>query len=562
MNGRLSSDAMKRIGARLERLYGPVAPLCLERMAMLVGRYGVGRVAAAAAPERWSHRDAILIAYGDSLRAPGAAPLAALDRFARERLEGAFSTIHILPFFPYSSDDGFSVVHYRQVDPALGDWKDVEALRERFGLMFDLVLNHVSRKSGWFRDYELGVAPGRDYFIEGDPKTDLSAVVRPRSTPLLSPVHSRQGVKHVWTTFSADQVDLNFANPDVLFELLDILLFYVSKGARIIRLDAIAYLWKKPGTSCIHLPETHEIVKIMRDLLALVAPQAVLLTETNVPHAENVSYFGAGDEAHMVYQFSLPPLALHAALTGNAKHLTAWAAGLADPPPGCTFLNFTASHDGIGVRPLEGIVPDREIAALVDEVTERGGAVSSRRTADGGEKPYELNVTYFDAVSAPERHVERFLATQSVPLALKGVPAVYINSLLAAPNDRALAKETGRARSINRTKWDLPAVEATLGDSSSAAARVMDRILHMLRVRAGCGAFHPDGAQRVLELDPRVFAVERVAPGGDARVLALTNFSGDEVPVRMDAAGTDLLSGRKAARDLKLPPYGVTWVSV
>ena len=559
MNRFFNSTVMARVAARLERLYGPEARLCLERFAMLVGRYGVGSGNIPAPAQRWTAGDTVLIAYGDSVRAEGEKPLATLKHFADKRLQGAFSTIHILPFFPYSSDDGFSVIHFRQVDPALGDWPEIEALKTRFKLMFDLVLNHVSRSSGWFRDYELGIAPGSRYFIEVDPKTDLRSVVRPRSLPLLSPVQTRAGLKQVWTTFSSDQVDLNFANPDVLFELLDILLFYISMGARIIRLDAIAYLWKEIGTSCIHLPQVHEIVKLMRDLVELAAPDTILLTETNVPHAENVSYFGGGDEAHMVYQFSLPPLVLHAALSGKAGYLTKWAAGLADPPPGCTFLNFTASHDGIGVRPLEGIVPDADITWLAEEAKKRGGAVSSRKMEDGSEKPYELNITYFDAVSGPGPHVARFLATQSVPLVMRGIPAVYINSVVATPNDRKLMEQTGRARSINRTKWDHAVLDKCLADPQSAAAQVLDAYLHMLRVRADCPAFHPDGAQRVLELDPRVFAVERTAPKGEARVTALTNFSGEEVSVRLDAGGTDLLSGRNVDQKVNLPPYGVVW---
>jgi len=560
MNHYYHSPIMDRVRARFERLYGADAELCLKRFAMLIGRYGVGAGAPGPFSRHWTVGDTLLIAYGDSVRAEGEKPLATLKHFADKRLQGAFSTIHILPFFPYSSDDGFSVVHFRQVDPALGDWSDIEALRGRFNLMFDLVLNHVSRASGWFRDFELGIAPGSRYFVEVDPKTNLSTVVRPRSLPLLSPVRARDGLKHVWTTFSPDQVDLNFSNPDVLFELLDILLFYISMGARIIRLDAIAYLWKQVGTSCIHLPQTHEIVKLMRDLLELAAPHVILLTETNVPHAENISYFGEGDEAHMVYQFSLPPLVLHAALSGNAKYLTKWAGGLADPPPGCTFLNFTASHDGIGVRPMEGIVPDADIAWLVEEAKKRGGAVSSRKMEDGSERPYELNITYFDAVSGPEFHVERFLATQSVPLVMKGVPAVYINNVVATTNDHKLVEQTGRARSINRTKWNMAELDRRLADPKSVSARVLDGYLHMLRVRADCAAFHPDGAQRVLELDERVFAVARSFPKGVARVIALTNFSGDEVPVRLDAGGTDLLSGRKVTQDVKLAPYGVMWV--
>lgn len=576
MNPSHANPRTVSLGARLARLYGDASPLCLERLMMLIGRYGLAGGASPAA--RWSERDTVLITYGDMVRAAdGAPPLAALDRFVVARLGGCFSLVHVLPFFPYTSDDGFSVVHFRQVDAALGDWSHVRTLGQRVDLMMDLVLNHVSRASGWFRDYQLGVAPGRHYFVEVDPATDLSAVVRPRSLPLLTPVQTRQGPRHVWTTFSADQVDLNFAQPDVLFEMLDILLFYVSMGARIVRLDAIAYLWKRVGTPCIHLPETHEVVKLMRELLDLVAPHVILLTETNVPHAENVSYFGAGDEAHMVYQFSLPPLLLHAALAGRTEVLTEWARTQAAPPPGCTFLNFTASHDGIGVRPLEGLVPAAAITALADAVRAGGGQVSTRRLPDGSDQPYELNTTFFDALVLGDPpggpvHQARFLATQAVMLALRGVPAVYFNSLLGAPNDQALAQATGRARSLNRTKWEAPALARLLDDPESRAARVLAGYGALLRARRACAAFHPDGAQQVHALDARVFAVERTAPDGSQRVLALANLSGDPVALTAEAladtvAGQvpsgDLLSPVRhvPAEPLDLAPYQVLWLA-
>ncbi len=575
-----ASAAMARLGGYLDTLYGAAAPACLERLAMLIGRYGLDASGPAPAAG-WSARDAVLIAYGDSIQAADAPPLTALERFVRDRLRGAFATVHVLPFFPYTSDDGFSVVHFRQVDPALGDWPHLAALGQQAHLMMDLVLNHVSRASGWFRDYELGVAPGRHYFVEADPAEDLSAVVRPRSLPLLTPVHTRQGPRHVWTTFSADQIDLNYANPDVLFEMLDILLFYVAQGARIVRLDAIAYLWKRPGTSCIHLPETHVVVRIMRTLLDLVAPQVWLLTETNVPHAENVSYFGGGDEAHMVYQFSLPPLLLHAALNQRATTLAAWIAALAPPPPGCTFLNFTASHDGIGVRPLEGLVPPAEIDALAAAVRARGGRVSSRRLADGRDGPYELNCTYFDAL-APDgdhrgpTHLARFLMTQSVMLALQGVPAVYINSLLGASNDQARLAATGQARALNRTKWDQAALEAALAADEDLGARALEGHLRMLEARAAEPAFHPDGPQRVLNADERVLAIERRAPAGQppSRVVALANFSGESVRLTAGALADardatpqparDLLSPASVdlGKSLKLQPYQAMWLKI
>jgi len=576
MTSCFSSNVSQRLHARFKMLYGEDrADHCLSRLKMMIGRYGL--LNEDEHPHAlWDERDTLLITYGDMLQKSGEHPLHTLKTFADDRLRDAFRLIHILPFFPYSSDDGFSIIHYRNVNPDLGTWNDIDGLHEHFDLMFDLVLNHISRHSGWFRDYELGIAPARDYFIEVDPKIDLSSVVRPRSLPLLTRVHTRMGERYLWTTFSEDQIDLNAANSDVLFELLDILLFYVSQGARMIRLDAIAYLWKKIGTSCIHLPQTHEVVKIFRELLQLTAPEVILLTETNVPHRENISYFGNGDEAQMVYQFSLPPLLLHAALSGHARYLTDWADALGDPPHGCTFFNFTASHDGVGVRPLEGIVPDDELARLVEEVKQRGGQVSTRRLEDGTDKPYELNITYYDAMAFPgdeskDRQVARFLCTQAVPLVLRGVPAVYLNSLVGAPNDYALAEETGRARSLNRTKWDFDTLNAKLNDENSPNARVFNAYLHMLEIRRQHKAFHPDGPQRILRFDDRVFTVERTAPDDSERILTVSNLSGEPVVISAETLKTsgsplggevNLLTGQPAARDgnLHLEPYEVAWV--
>ncbi len=570
MNSPLEQLALQRFRPGLTRLYGPRAEACLQRLSLLAGRYGLSPCPNATACG-WSARDAVLITYGDMVQAPDTPPLQVLHRFLRQRVGDAFSTLHILPFFPYSSDDGFSVIHFRQVDPALGTWKEIEALGQSYRLMADLVLNHVSRQSGWFRDFESGVAPGRDYFVTADPAADLSAVVRPRTHPLLTPVHTRAGLRHVWTTFSADQVDLDFANPDVFFELLDILLFYVSHGARVIRLDAIAFLWKRPGTTCLHQPETHEVVKLFRAFLDVVAPGVVLITETNVPHPENISYFGEGDEAHMVYQFPLPPLILHALLNGAAEALTAWAESLAPPPSGSTFLNFTASHDGIGVRPLQGLVPETDLQTMVQQVQARGGRVSLKRNADGSESPYELNITYFDALGAGslEEQLARFLCAQTIPLALQGVPAVYFQSLVAAPNDQAGVHRTQAARSLNRHKWQEQELESLLHDPASPTARILPELLRRLRVRATQPAFDPATPQRILHLHPQVFAVERAHP--TALLLALHNVSSSPIqltlPDRFAPAGwRDVLDPNPALppdlrRTVDLPAYGCLWLA-
>ncbi len=528
MNCYYASEVMRRLAGRFERLYGAAAERCMARLAMLAGRYGV-EAQSAPPPVRWDQSTAVLITYGDMLRGPGEPPLATLARFLDAHVRGLCSHVHVLPFFPYSSDDGFSVIHFRQVNPELGTWKEIEALAARFGLMADLVLNHVSSRSKWFGEFMLGVAPARDYFITVDPAADLSAVVRPRSSPLTTPVATAGGIRHVWTTFSADQVDLNYANPDVLFEMLDIVLFYISCGVRAVRLDAIGYLWKRIGTSCLHLPETHEIVKILRDFLQIVAPHVLLVTETNVPHAENVSYFGEGDEAHVVYQFALPPLLLHAFLSGTSRHLAAWVSGLADPPPGCTFLNFTASHDGIGMRPLEGLLDEASLAWIVERVQHGGGRVSMCKGPSGALRPYELNATWFDALNggendAAELECRRFLSSQAVMLALRGIPAVYFNSLFGARNDHLLAEKTGLARALNRTKWELSAIERLLNDPAARERRIWEGYRRLLAARGRLRALHPDGAQRVIDAGDAVFGFVRQAPDGAERLLSLTNL--------------------------------------
>jgi sucrose phosphorylase len=518
----------------------------------------------------------MLITYGDMVHRLDERPLVTLNRFLTKHLRRAVNTVHILPFFPYSSDDGFSITDYRRVNPELGAWDDIRAISKRFRLGADLVLNHVSRQSLWFRDYVGGIAPARHYFIEVDPTTDLSAVVRPRATPLLTSTQTRSGERHLWATFSEDQLDLNFPNPDVLFEFLDILFLYIAHGARIIRLDAIAYLWKEIGTSCIHLPQTHEVVKIFRDVLEMVAPDVILLTETNVPHEENVSYFGQGDEAQMVYQFSLPPLLLHALVAGNTAHLTEWAAHLAPPPPGCTFLNFTASHDGVGVRPLEGILPKKQFEQLLKHIDDVDGYVSKKSNPDGSETPYELNVTYFDALGYPdedqEMQIARFMCSQTVPLALKGIPGIYFNSLVAGKNDYEGVQRTGRARSINRKKWPEDELQALLADSSSATNIVLREYVRLLRLRSRHAAFHPDGAQNVYDLGPHVFAVERTAPDGSETIVSISNFTpkrqvialGKKVPSLRGSKQWKCLIRRStvggAEKKVRLGPYETCWL--
>ncbi len=527
------------------------------------------------APGLWNEQDAVLITYGDQVRREGQSPLSAQQEFLIDAgLDRALSTVHFLPFCPYSSDDGFSVIDYRQIDPNLGDWDDVENYREQFDLMFDLVLNHCSQHSQWFQDYLAGTSPYDGYFIEADPADDLSGVTRPRSLPLLTKFETSRGDKHIWTTFSDDQVDLNFANPAVLREMLDVLLFYIQRGARIIRLDAIAYLWKTIGASCIHLPQTHAVVKLMRTLVDELAPGTILLTETNVPHQENVSYFGDGDEAQMVYQFSLSPLLLDAFLTGDAGTLMRWLTDLEPPRPGTTYFNFTASHDGIGVRPLEGIVPPERVQSLVEAVEQRGGRVSTKRNPDGSDSPYELNITYFSALGEPdgldpELHARKFLASQAIMLSLQGIPGIYFHSIVGTANDQAGVEQTGRARSINRRKFDRQELDDILANENSAQRQVFDGYRRMLLMRIAQPAFHPDASQQVVDVGhSAVVAYVRRSGDPEQTVLVLANVSGETCQVDLSSLDfqptTDLLNAEAefaGGGPVTLAPFQACWLT-
>ncbi|MEM9788456.1 MAG: alpha-amylase family glycosyl hydrolase, partial [Pseudomonadota bacterium] len=321
----------------------------------------------------WSQRDALLITYGNTLRDGVHKPLDLLNDFLLGNLKGVLNGVHILPFFPFTSDDGFAVSDFRAVNPQLGDWTDINRIAGEFKLMSDLVLNHVSSQGRWFNAYRQGQAPYDRFFFEAAPDDDLDMVVRPRTTPLLREVETINGPRHVWCTFSHDQIDLDFRNPEVLLEFLRIIRLHIDNGVQIIRLDAVAFLWKQVGSPSIHLPQTHAIVKLMRLLCDYAVEPVVLLTETNVPKAENLSYFGDRDEAHVIYNFPLPPLILHAMMTGTAKHLAKWQRAMPPAPLGCAYLNFTASHDGIGMRPAEGLLSPDDQATVIDLVRKIGG---------------------------------------------------------------------------------------------------------------------------------------------------------------------------------------------
>lgn len=503
---------------------------------------------------RWGPDDVVLIAYADSIDGGDVAPLQALRRLLSERLDDVITTVHVLPFFPSSSDDGFAVIDYLAVEPAVGTWADICELAADLRLMADLVLNHVSGEHEWFGQFVAGETPGCEIMMTAEPTDDLGAVVRPRTSPLLRRVETAHGPRHVWCTFSHDQIDVDFSNPDVLLAYLGIIDVYLRHGVRVLRLDAVAYAWKQVGTSCIHLPEAHELVKLFRTLLAVREPAAVLVTETNVPSAENLAYLGDGDEAQAIYNFPLAPLLVEAVLTGDIGALRGWLTSLQALPEGCTTLNFLATHDGLGVRPLEGLLSPERIDALVSAALESGGQVSSYDTA-AGPRPYELNVSLFDLL-----RLDRFVCAHTALMSLAGIPAIYVNSLFAVPAAHELVAETGRARSINRPKLSLAALEDALTDETTSAARVFTELTRRLRIRGTHGAFAPETPQRILDLGSSVLAVRRGT--GSGRVVALHEMAGQPCEVSLPSdVRHDLLSGEDLpAASVPLAPYQCRWM--
>ncbi|MCW4701818.1 sugar phosphorylase [Enterobacter kobei] len=515
----------------------------------------------------WDEKDVVLITYADQFSAKGEKALPVFTRFYNEWLARTFSHVHLLPFYPWSSDDGFSVIDYHSVAPETGSWQDVAELKQSASLMFDFVCNHMSAKSEWFANY-LAQKPGfDDFFISVDPETDLSAVTRPRALPLLTPFKLHDGsVRHLWTTFSDDQIDLNFASPQVLIAMVDVLLHYLAEGARYIRLDAVGFMWKIPGTSCIHLEQTHCLIQLFRAITDAVAPGTVIITETNVPHKDNISYFGDGEnEAQMVYQFSLPPLVLHAVHRQDVKALCQWAGSLALPSTKTTWFNFLASHDGIGLNPLRGILPESEILSLVEKLQQEVALVNWKNNPDGTRSPYEINVTYLDALSSQDspddERIARFILAHAVLLSFPGVPAVYIQSILGSRNDYEGVERIGYNRAINRKKYTAGQVDLELNNKQSIRHKIYSRLSEFIAIRRGERAFHPDAKAMFESLDEQILKIVRVADNGE-RITALFNFSHNVHTVYEEAlSGVELLSGQAIdGTELTLNPWQVMWI--
>ena len=524
----------------------------------------------------WSEQDVILITYGDSIIKADQAPLKTLKNFLDSTVGNAINSIHILPFFPYSSDDGFSVIDYSSVNESLGGWQDIEQISKSYRLMSDLVINHCSSRSAWFDNFIKGEGQGSDFFFTALPDDNLSEVVRPRTSPLLKEVETSKGKKFVWCTFSHDQVDFDFRNPEVLKAFTSIIKQYLDAGVKIFRLDAIAFLWKVVGTTSINLSQTHEVVRLLRTLIESAEPTAVIITETNIPNTQNLTYFGNANEAHGIYNFSLPPLLINTLLTGNCLYLKRWLMSMPPSQDGTMYFNFIASHDGIGLRPAEGLLSENELDNLVQTVQDFGGKISWRTTDTGEQKAYEMNIALYDALKGTVKgkdqwNFERFICAHAVMFALEGIPGLYIHSMLGTQNDYQKLANTHHNRSINRRRWHVGALEDALADKNLHHANVLSTLKSLLDIRIKQSAFHPNATQFTLHLGLQLFGFWRQSKDRKQSVFCVSNISDQPVVLPLSELNliiteswVELISNEEITeltQEMTLAPYQTVWVS-
>ncbi|MDO6507237.1 sugar phosphorylase [Colwellia sp. 4_MG-2023] len=524
----------------------------------------------------WSEEDVILITYGDSVISEEQPPLKTLKNFLDTKIKNTINSVHILPFFPYSSDDGFAVIDYSSVNESLGSWDDIESISKDYNFMSDLVINHCSSRSVWFDNFVKGEGIGNDFFFTALPDDDLSDVVRPRTSPLLKEIETSNGKKFVWCTFSHDQVDFDFRNPEVLKAFTTIIRQYLDSGVKIFRFDAIAFLWKIAGTTSINLPQTHEVVRLLRTLIESAQSDAIIITETNIPNTQNLTYFGNANEAHGIYNFSLPPLLLNTLLTGSCLYLKRWLMSMPPPQNGTMYFNFIASHDGIGLRPAEGLLSEEELDNLVKTVEGFGGKISWRTTEGGDQKAYEMNIALYDAMQGTvngkdQWNFERFICAHAIMFALEGIPGIYIHSLIGTQNDYKKLANTHHNRSINRHRWDEDLLTEALKDESLHHAKVLSTLTSLLDIRIKQPAFHPNATQFTLHLGLSLFGFWRQSQNRKQSIFCVSNITDKPLSLPLSELNlivtenwVELISGADVTdltESIELLPYQTVWIA-
>ena len=484
-----------------------------------------------------SEKTSLVICYGDNINSNQKNSIQVFQNFFKKNLNKYFNAIHFLPFYPSSSDSGFAVKDHYKIERRIGSWSDIKKISKSSHVMADIVINHSSARGLWFKNFLKKKRPGKDYFLTVNSKFNTSKVVRPRDHKLLKKIDIFGKSDYLWRTFSADQIDLNFKNPSVLLRFIKIMVHLISNGVTIFRLDAIAYLWKKNGTNCINLKQTHEIVKLLRLISNLLNVETIIITETNLPEKENLSYFGKNDEANWIYNFSLPPLLIHAFLFENSSYLNKWSKKLPNAKFQNSYLNFIASHDGIGMRPTEGILNERSLNNFLKRLKKNGSKFSYRKIQNKSKKVYEANITVFDALKKSDADpngkffLERYIAAHAIMISFEGVPAIYFNSLFGKSNDEAKYVITGNNRDINRYKWSYENITKKLNNKNSKQSIFYQNLGKLLEIKVKQKAFHPNAKRLNINLGSKLFCFKRISLDKKQTIISITNCSSvDQYP--------------------------------
>ena len=519
-----------------------------------------------------SEKTSLVISYGDNIYSSQSSSMKIFQKFFQKNLEKLFDTIHFLPFYPSSSDSGFAVKDHYQIDRKIGNWSDLKKISKSKKIMADVVINHASARGLWFKNFLKRKKPGKDYFLTVNSKFNTSKVVRPRDHKLLKKIKIFEKNDYLWRTFSPDQIDLNFKNPSVLLRFIKIIIYLINNGVTIFRLDAIAYLWKQNGTKCINLSQTHEIIKLLRVVTSLLNVQTLIITETNLPEKENLSYFGKNNEANWVYNFSLPPLLIHAFLFENSSYLNQWSRKLPSTKHGNCYLNFIASHDGIGIRPTEGILNEKTLSSFLKRLKKNGSKFSYRKVQNKSKKVYEANITVFDALRKSDFDpkglffLERYISAHAIMVSFEGIPAVYFNSLFGKSNDEAKYIITGNNRDVNRYKWNFNNITTKLRDKKSKQSIFYRNIGALLEIKRKQKAFHPNASRININLGPKIFCFKRISKDKKQSIICMTNLSSKIQTPNFKKIGNyrDLLNSNLKFREgtaLILKPFQTVWLT-
>ena len=520
-----------------------------------------------------SEKTTLVICYGDSVYSEKKKSIRVFQSFFQKKLKNFFNTIHFLPFYPSSSDSGFAVKDHFKVENKLGNWGDVKNVSKLSNVMADIVINHSSARGVWFKNFLKKKEPGKDYFLIVDSKFNTSKVVRPRDHKLLKKIKIFKKSDYLWRTFSPDQIDLNFKNPSVLIQFIKIMIHLINNGVTIFRLDAIAYLWKENGTQCVNLQQTHEIIKLFRDIINLLNVQTTIVTETNLPEKENLSYFGNNDEANWIYNFSLPPLLIHAFLFENSSFLNKWSKNLPNSKNNNCYLNFIASHDGIGIRPTEGLLNEKTLNSFLKRLKKNGSKFSYRKVQNKNKKIYEANITIFDALKKSdfdqkgEFYLERYISAHAIMIAFEGIPAMYFNSMFGTSNDEAKFVITGNNRDVNRYRWNLKNISNKLKINNTKQSIFYNKLCNLLNIRRKQKAFHPNAQRINLNFGSKIYGFKRISKDKKQTIICITNLSSKSQKTRINKKSEkikNLLNSKIKLENKKflvLKPFETVWLS-